>query len=93
MEPQAADAPVQYHGAKEGAGFLGPKRLALPKPLGNAQCRDVTGDRLKCHWGCRWDERSWDANLELIVTAALFIGATIDSRFRVRAKTGEQLWT
>src|SRR2546425_5341915 len=104
MEPQAAEAPVRYRrGSKEGeyARFWDEHQWPCQKPpWGTLNAVDVnTGEIVwKVPLGVvdELKETTGTPNLGgTIVTdsGVVFIGATIDSRFRAfDAKTGEQLW-
>ncbi|PYT59007.1 MAG: quinoprotein glucose dehydrogenase [Acidobacteria bacterium] len=104
MEPQAAEAPVRYRrGSKEGeyARFWDEHQWPCQKPpWGTLSAVDVnTGEIVwKVPLGVvdELKETTGTPNLGgTIVTdsGVVFIGATIDSRFRAfDAKTGEQLW-
>ena len=104
MELQAADAPVQYRrGSKEGeyARFWDQSQWPCQKPpWGTLNAVDVNKGEIawKVPLGVVDGLKTITGTPNLggsIVTAGgvVFIGATIDSRFRgFDAKTGEQLW-
>jgi quinoprotein glucose dehydrogenase len=104
MEPQAADAPVQYRrGSKEGeyARFWDQNQWPCQKPpWGTLNAVDVNEGEIawKVPLGVMDGLKTITGTPNLggsIVTAGgvVFIGATTDSRFRgFDAKTGEQLW-
>src|SRR2546427_602186 len=104
MEPQAADAPVRYRrGSKEGeyARFWDEHQWPCQKPpWGTLNAVDVnTGEIVwKVLLGVVDELKTATGTPNLggtIVTdgGVVFIGATIDSRFRAfDSRTGEQLW-